>query len=186
MYERHEPSILIHGLHHAHKRRVAEEQKAHGIADMSAPVILLTLCHAGDQGKKISQRELARLLRLSPATVAVSLQNMEKCGYVHREIDPADARRNLLSLTEKGRDAVEQCGNAFRAVDEQMLSGFTPEEQEQLSGFLIRMMNNLGVTDPEKERPPFPPPPGIGPCGPDCPPERPPHRQRRKERDSQW
>lgn len=182
MYERHEPSLLLHGLHHAHRRRVAEEQKAHGIADMSAPVILMTLCHAEGHGKPISQRELARMLRLSPATVAVSLQNMEKCGYVLREVDPNDARRNLLSLTPKGRDAVDQCGNAFQAVDEQMLSGFTPEEQEQLGAFFIRMLKNLGVTDPEKERPPFPPPPCPGPG--DCGDKR-PHRQRRKERDSQ-
>lgn len=180
MYERPEPSILVHMLHHTHKRQVAEAQKAHGIADMSAPVILLALFRAGEKRRMLSQRELAHMLRLSPATVAVSLQNMEKCGYVLREIDPADARRNLLSLTEKGKDAVEQCGNAFQAVDRQMLDGFTPEEREQLNGFFLRMLKNLGVSDPAKERPPFPPP-GEG-C---CPGERPARRQRRKERDSQ-
>lgn len=182
MYERREPSILFHMLHHAHKRQVVAEQKLRDVADMGAPVLLMTLFHGDCKGETFSQRELARRLRLSPATVAVSLKTMERCGYVRREIDPADARRNLVRLTDKGREAVELCGHAFRAADEQMLADFTPEEKEQLNGFFVRMLKNLGVTDPEREGPP--PPPGMGP---DCPPGGGrPHRQRRKERDGQW
>ena len=33
MYQNNEPSALFHGLHHAHKRREAEEQEARGIGD---------------------------------------------------------------------------------------------------------------------------------------------------------
>lgn len=182
MYQKHEPSILFHMLHHAHKRQVAAEQRARGVADMGAPMLLMTLFHADCNGEALSQRELARRLRLSPATVAVSLKTMERCGYVSREVDGRDARRNLVTITEKGREAVELCGHSFRAADEQMLSDFTPEEKEQLTGFFVRMLKNLGVTAPEKEGPPFPPPDGEPeprqgrgtPC-----------RQRRKERDSQ-
>ena len=185
MYDKKEPSVLFHALHHAHKRQVMAEQRARGLEDLGAPVILLTLFHAERKGEKLSQRELAGRLRLSPATVAVSLQNMEKGGYVRREIDPHDARRNLVSLTPKGKEAMETCGEAFRAADREMLSDFTPEEEEQLTGFFIRMLKNLGVTDPEKGPPPFPPPP-HGPGGHEPkggPKECPPHRQRKKEGD---
>lgn len=186
LHEQHEPSILLHGLHQAHRRQLAEEQKARGVADMKAPVVLLALWHANDQGQEISQRELARTLRLSPATVAVSLQAMERNGYVSRKIDPADARRNLLSITDKGREAVKLCGDAFQAAGQQMIAGFTPQEREQLVGFFIRMMENLGAPIPGQEPPPFPPPPGMDPCGPDCGPKTgTAHRQRKKERDSQ-
>lgn len=182
MYERHEPSMLFHMLHHAHKRQVVAEQKARGVADMGAPMLLMTLFRGEKNGEKLSQRELARRLRLSPATVAVSLKTMERCGYVSREIDDRDARKNLVKITDKGREAVELCGHSFRAADEQMLSDFTPEEKEQLTGFFVRMLKNLGVTDPEREKPPFPPPGGESEPGQG---ETPPHRQRRKERDSQ-
>ena len=161
MYDKTEPSVLFHSLHHAHKRQVMAEQRARGVTDLGAPLILLTLYYMERQGQRLSQRELAKRLRLSPATVAVSLRSMEKGGYVSREADRADQRRNLVSITAKGKEATELCGQAFRAADREMLSDFTPEEKEQLTGFFIRMLKNLGVTDPEKERPPFPPPP----CG---------------------
>lgn len=154
MYQRHEPSALFHGLQHAHKRQVMEEQARRGLGGLGAPWLLISLLHAESAGQRWSQRDVARTLRLSPATVAVSLKTLERDGYVARSTDERDARRNWVSLTDKGRDAVEKCGEGFRAVDERMLRGFTPEEREQLSGFFIRMSENLGGIDP----PPFCPP----------------------------
>lgn len=188
MYDRTGPSVLFHSLHHAFKRQVDAEQKAFGVEDLGAPIILLTLYYMDRKGQKLSQRELAKRLRRSPATVAVSLKSMERGGYVVREQDEKDQRRNLVSITEKGKQTMERCNRAFQAADEQLFAGFTPQEKEQITGFFIRMLQNLGVTDPEKERPPFPPPPGMEPHGPDCPRAgQPPHEPEKKECDhSQW
>ncbi len=103
-------------------------------------------------------------MRLAPATVAASLETLERDGYVARRADRADARKNVVTLTSKGAQAVEACGRAFRSVDEQMLSGFAPEERERLSGYFGRMLENLGG-------PPgyLPPPPGCVPDLPDTP-----------------
>jgi DNA-binding MarR family transcriptional regulator len=73
---------------------------------------------------------------------------------VERSADVRDARRNLIALTDKGRRAVELCGESFQAVDQRMLVGFSPEEKAQLTGFLTRMIDNLGGVEP----PPFCPP----------------------------
>lgn len=154
MYERNEPSALFHGLHHAHERRVAEEQARRGLGDLGAPMLLLSLFSAEQAGERWSQRDVARTLRLSPATVAVSLKPLERDGYVERSADERDQRRNRVTLTDKGRRAVEKCGESFRAVDERMLTGFTPQEREQLTGFFTRMIENLGGVD----GPPFCPP----------------------------
>ena len=154
MYEKHEPSALFHGLHHAHKRRVMEEQTARGVGDLGAPMLLLSLFSAEMAGERWSQRDVARIMRVSPATVAVSLKTLERDGYVERSADEQDARRNRVALTDKGRAAVKLCGESFRAVDERMLSGFSPGEKEQRGGFLVRMTENLGGAEP----PPFCPP----------------------------
>ncbi len=151
MYDKSRPSALFHGLHHAHKRRVAEEQAARGLGDLGAPMLLLSLFYAETAGERWSQRDVARTLRISPATVAVSLKTLERNGYVARSADERDARRNRVSLTDKGRRAVEKCGESFRAVDERMLGGFSPEEKAQLTGFFHRMIENLGGMEP----PPF-------------------------------
>ena len=141
MYCADEPSAIFHGLHQAHRKRVMEEQAERGLADLGSPMLLLVLLYGEKAGRIYSQREVAHLLRLAPATVAVSLKSLERSGYVERRADEKDARRNQVGLTDKGR----------RAVDQRMLAGFSPEEREQLNGFFHRMMENLGGMEP----PPF-------------------------------
>lgn len=165
VYPKDEPAVLFHCLHHAFKRQVSAEQKARGVEDLGAPMILLTLYDTGQKGQALSQRELARRLFLSPATVAVSLRTMERGGYVARRVDASDQRRNLVSITEEGKHAVELCTQAFLAADARLLSDFSAGEKQLLTGFFIRMLRNLGVTDLEKERPPFSPPSELGHCG---------------------
>lgn len=159
MYREDEPSAQFHSLHHAHKRKVSEALAAKGVGELGAPMLLLSLFSAEAAGERWSQRDVARRMRISPATVAVSLKTMERDGYVERAADERDQRRNRVSLTEKGRRAVEVCSAVFRAVDEKMLSGFSAQEREQLAGFFRRMMENLGG---EPDDPP--PPPGIVPA----------------------
>ena len=154
MYDKYEPSALFHALHHAHKRRVTEEQTARGVGGLGAPMLLLSLFSAELAGERWSQRDVARTLRISPATVTVSLKTLERDGYVERTADKQDQRCNRVSLTDKGRKAVKLCGESLRAVDRRMLSGFTPQEREQLTGFFRRMIDNLGGVEP----PPFCPP----------------------------
>lgn len=161
MYHKTEPTILFHTLHHVFKRQVAMEKRVRNVQDLNSPMLLMALHYADGNGQKLSQRELARQLNLSPATVAVSLKTMERTGYVSREVDDTDQRRNLVSITEEGKRAMELCHQAFRAADERLLADFSAEEKEQLTGYFIRMLRNLGVTDPDKERPPFPPPPDL-------------------------
>lgn len=162
------PNVLFHFLHHAHRRRVSEEWNARGLGDVGAPMILAALYSSEKEGTLLSQRELARALRLSPATVAVSLKNLEGKGYLSRTADVGDQRRNLVQLTDKGRDAVEKGSEAFLAVEEQMLADFSEEEKEQLTGFFIRMLKNLGASEEDVPKGP----PG-GPFGP------PPHHRHR-------
>lgn len=162
------PNVLFHFLHRAHHRRVSEEWNVRGLGDVGAPMILAALYSSEKEGTVLSQRELARALRLSPATVAVSLKNLEGKGYLSRTADVGDQRRNLVQLTDKGRDAVEKGSEAFLAVEEQMLADFSEEEKEQLTGFFIRMLKNLGASEED-----VPPPPPGGPFGP------PPHHRHR-------
>ncbi len=135
---------MFHIFHQTLKRRIAEEKALRDIGDLSSPMLLLTLFEMEISGKQCSQRELARKMGLSPATIAVSLKPLERDGYVERCTDERDARRNLVSLTDKGRDAVKRCEEALRAVDRQMMLGFTAEECDTFSVFLERMIENLG------------------------------------------
>ena len=64
-----------------------------------------------------SQKEIARLNRISPATAAVTLKKLEKGGYIHRVADDRDNRCNQICLTEKGKLVVEYSIRYFSQED---------------------------------------------------------------------
>ena len=141
-----EMELLTRQLNQAHRSAIQAQLSAMGLSEVGHPM-LLAILHGSVQnapeGQCHAQRELAELLHISPAAVANSLKSLEKGGYIQRKPGPGDARRNQVLLTEKGRQAVALCQQAFETVSQQMLLGFTAEEQEQLLAFRQRMLQNL-------------------------------------------
>ena len=143
--------LLSRQVHQAHRTAVEEELARRGLRDVN-PLILSILKHMEQmQAQSFSQRDMARALDISPAAVTNSLKTMEQSGYVRREPEQEDARRNRVELTQKGRSAVEECEQAFLAVSQRMLAGFTSEEQAMLVDFRGRMLNNLRGSAPAQK-----------------------------------
>ena len=84
---------------------------------------------------------------------------LERQGYVERRTDEKDSRRNRISITPKGRDAVRAAIDGFRKVDEHMYHGLSPEERELVYGFHRRMLANLYQIGGDWDGPPPPPEP---------------------------
>lgn len=99
-----------------------------------------------------SQKDLAAMHHVSPATVAVSLKKLENGGYIKRVVDKHDNRFNQICITEKGRAVVDGSIEYFKTLEAQMYEGFEPEELTVLQGFLDRIYQNLNGLLPETER----------------------------------
>lgn len=99
-----------------------------------------------------SQIELARMLDVSAATVAVSLKKLEKDGYINRDKDDDDNRFNIITITEKGNQVVEKSKEIFEATDRKVLEGFTEEEKQTLFLLLQKLNANLARMEEEKNR----------------------------------
>lgn len=135
--------LLSQQVHQAHRSAVGAELARRGLSEVN-PMILAILKHVEQtQPLSFSQRDMADILHISPAAVTNSLKAMEKSGYISREPEQGDARRNRVELTEKGHGAVEGCEAALLAVSARMLAGFTPEERALLAQFRVRMLHNL-------------------------------------------
>lgn len=138
--------ILEHKLHQAHRSAVQAELNAAGLQEVGHPLLLCILRNGGDRcdhGQVQAQRELARILDISPAAVAMSLKSLEKNGYIHREPEPDDARRNRVQLTAKGQQAVDDCFACLQRVSRRMYAGFSTQEQTQLHSYYLRALDNL-------------------------------------------
>ncbi len=93
--------------------------------------------------KNISQRDLAEILNITPAAVAVTLKKMEKMGLVNRMVAEQDNRYNQVVLTDKGKKIVKESRKIFQYVDEKMFAGFSQEELDAFEGYLNRVKENL-------------------------------------------
>lgn len=91
----------------------------------------------------ISQKEIAKILKISPAAVAVSLKKLENEGYIKREPSEEDGRFNKTVITEAGLEVLERGKKVFSEVDKQSLDGFSPEEKKTLDSYIMRISDNL-------------------------------------------
>ena len=133
--QREDPAILLfHQLNRAHHNATLAQMARHNVQDVGNPMLLFILAQCAEQpeGTVPSQKKLAELLHVSPATVANSLKSLERGGYVRKEPDPSDARCNRVYITDKGLQAVQTCVTVFDTVDQQVLRGFSPAELELL------------------------------------------------------
>ena len=99
-----------------------------------------------------TQKDVARAMTITPASAAVTLKRLEKAGFITRNIDPSDSRKNHLSVTEKGALALKEFRRICDATDEDMFKGFSDEEMETLHNLLTRLHKNLyseNLTDEE-------------------------------------
>lgn len=90
-----------------------------------------------------SQNELALILDVSPAAVAVSLGKLEKSGYITRVTSTDDRRSNQVAISEKGNRVIRNSIKLFDEVESTMFRDFSEEEVHQFQGFLQRACRNL-------------------------------------------
>lgn len=60
--------------------------------------------------------ELGRRLQISKQAAGKTLEGLERLGYVARAVDPRDARRRIVRLTDRGEDLLVQSARIFDAL----------------------------------------------------------------------
>lgn len=140
----HNQGLLFQALTRAHFNAARAGLAQQGLFHLGSPKILIALMAYSEDGAAApSQKELADLLHISPATAAASLKSLEKCGYVSRRTDERDSRRNRISITPKGLEAMRISQEVFQSVDEYMFHGFSQQERDQVFRLHQRMLLNL-------------------------------------------
>ncbi len=107
--------------------------------------LLMRIAH----NPNVSQKEIARTMEVSAATIAVSLKKLEKGGYIKKAMDKGDNRLNQVTITEKGNRVVAQSKQIFEATDQRVFEGFTEEEKAKLSCLLQKLNANLDRMEEE-------------------------------------
>lgn len=87
----------------------------------------------------VSQQHLAAALRLQKSTVSRLIDQLEADGVVKREMNPADRRSVLVSLTALGSKRAGRLDDARRELFSRLLADLTPDERTMVVAGLSRL-----------------------------------------------
>ncbi|MBT1585316.1 MULTISPECIES: MarR family winged helix-turn-helix transcriptional regulator [Curtobacterium] len=105
--------------------------------------VLSALRRAGEP-YELSPKTLLQQTLVSSGTMTNRVDRLAARGFVGRRTDPKDGRGILVSLTGKGRVAVDAAIADLLAAERDILSGVSADEQGQLAGLLRRLILGLG------------------------------------------
>lgn len=109
-----------------------------GIYPGQAP-LLFTLKKKDGQ----SQKELSKKLSVTPATITVMVQRMEKNGYVRRENDEKDKRISRIFINEKGIEICDELYKIHKEIEVECMINFKEEDKILLNNLLKQVRDNL-------------------------------------------
>lgn len=130
-------SLLFRVMHRYGSLNFSKFQKL-GIHPGQLPVFVILQKQEG-----ISLREMADRLHIKPPTVTVTIQRLEKAGFVFKKPDDKDQRINRIYLTDKGKALSENMLQLVQEDEQVLVEGFSEEEKEMVMSFLQRMVENL-------------------------------------------
>ena len=108
----------------------------------------LLMCVIDDDGPTAA--EIAESLKITPATVSVSIKRMEKAGLIKKEQCRNDARTVKIFATQKGFKSAENVHAEIMKIEEKICTGFSSSETALFKSFLDRAISNFSDEDEEE------------------------------------
>jgi len=99
---------------------------------------LLEALLAADPDTRIGISEVATAIGVDQPRASRLVNDAAERGLVVRAVDPRDARRSVITLTDAGRTLLESARASRRSAVTQALADFTPAETQQLAALLTR------------------------------------------------
>lgn len=117
-----------------HRKRIFTDQ---GLEPWEFDV-LAALRRAGEP-YQLSPGQLLRETHVTSGTMTNRIDRLRQRGLVTRQPHPSDGRAALVSLTDGGRERVDEALAALLRQEEELLAGFSEAELDDLAGKLRRL-----------------------------------------------
>jgi MarR family transcriptional regulator, lower aerobic nicotinate degradation pathway regulator len=89
----------------------------------------------------LSQADLGRRLGLDRNDVNGIVGRLEQHGRIGRRPDPADRRRNIVTLTGAGQRHLDELQRYAGTVQDELLASLDPAERRQLQALLAKVLS---------------------------------------------
>ena len=117
----------------------------YGLSNQQARILMYMAKHNVRGQRNIKRKDLENFLNLKGSSVTSLMQGLEKNGFIERVPSTDDARRKILSLTDKAKELVQQMDIIFEATDNQLQEGMSEEEKMTFRLLLGIAHNNMNV-----------------------------------------
>jgi DNA-binding MarR family transcriptional regulator len=121
------PGSVILALHRATHATLYALTTALADLDLPAADIDVLAILADGAGRTVGALATATATR--PSTLTSLLDRLTRRGYIARELDHADRRSFLISLTPAGRAVAERAAAAIAELERQALATMTPAQR---------------------------------------------------------
>ncbi|GGJ01409.1 hypothetical protein GCM10011581_43260 [Saccharopolyspora subtropica] len=105
-----------------------------------------SLLAALDEFGPSSQAELGRRCGIDRSDVVAVVNRLVDAGQVERAPDPADRRRNIITITPGGKRELRRLDRALAGVQERLLAPLSAVEREQLVRLLAKVLTHHAQT----------------------------------------
>ncbi|GAA3453404.1 MarR family winged helix-turn-helix transcriptional regulator [Dactylosporangium matsuzakiense] len=89
-----------------------------------------------------SQADLGRRSGIHLSDMVAAVNELAAQGLVERAPDPADRRRNIITLTTPGRRQLRRLEQRLAETQDELLAPLSPAERHQLTGLLARVLDH--------------------------------------------
>lgn len=94
-----------------------------------------------DESGPTSQAGLSRRTAIYRSDLVAVINELAERGHVQRTPDPEDRRRNVVTLTARGREHLERLDRILAEVQDELLEPLSRAERALLTGLLERMLH---------------------------------------------
>lgn len=101
------------------------------------------VCSRQRQGTIVNQKDIEEAFELKGSSITSLLQGLQRKNFITRRPDPDDERRKIVTVLPKAEALMSEFEGVFREIDERMMQGITPEQQQLLVQALEQMVSNL-------------------------------------------
>jgi DNA-binding MarR family transcriptional regulator len=132
------PTAAARRFHQICAARSSEVVGEFGLTSLQFGAMLHLSRVTGTPG--IEQNVLADRLNVDRNTASLVVERLVKVGMAARQVNGADRRARLLSLTPKGEKLYARLRPTFDVANETILAPLTPRERNLLMSLLIRVI----------------------------------------------
>jgi DNA-binding MarR family transcriptional regulator len=122
----------------AQAHRVVTESFAAGGARAYHFRLLATLTEFGPA----SQAELGRRSAIDRSDVVAALNELENDGYVVRNADPTDGRRNVITITAAGKRHYRRLTSLITKAQEEIFAPLSATDRTRLTKLLTKLLTH--------------------------------------------